>query len=161
MFSFSFRWLWAQCLAISAGFFLLGYMALPKADSQHAIAGHVTDVSVISRKGLGGFYEVALQTDDGAPDRVLIRRSVVDQGTVRGLIGHHITAHVNWSSDATDLAVEGSAGFDPDRVRLSSESARARYEFLAVIFAGAGIALGLLTLGFATARTKEPDLTEV
>jgi hypothetical protein len=148
MFSFSFRWLWAQSLTISAGLFLLGYMTLPKADAQLSNAGHVSDISVISRKGLGSYYELILQTDSGRPDRVLIRRNVADESVVRGLIGHRVSAHVNWSSDATDLQVEGDSRFDANKVRQSAESIKARYDLLAVIFAGAGIALGLLTLAF-------------
>jgi hypothetical protein len=155
MFSFSFRWLWAQSLVVSAGFFLLGYMTLPKADSRLPIAGPVEDVYVISRKGLGSYYELGIRTDSGAHERVLIRRDIAEEGVVRGLIGHRISAHVNWSSDATDLEVEGDPGFDAQLVRQSAESTKAGYDRLAVIFAGAGMALGLLTLAFWGSRPSK------
>jgi hypothetical protein len=153
MFSFSLRWLWAQSLAVSAGFFLLGYMTLPNPASQMAIAGHVKDVAVISRKGLGSYYELTLQTDTGEPDRVLMKRDIAEESIVRGLIGHRVSGHVNWSSDATDLEIEGSSGFDAGKVRRSAESAKAGYDLLAIIFAGAGMAIGLLTLAFLGNRS--------
>ena len=152
MFSFSLRWLWAQSLVVSAGFFLLGYLAMPTASSKNSVAGLVKDVAVISRKGLGSYYELTLRSDGGEPDRILMARDIAEETVVRGLIGHRIAAHVNWSSVATDVEVEGSTRFEADSVRRSAESAKVRYDSLSLIFAGAGMAIGLLTFAIGVSR---------
>ena len=68
MFSWSFKWLWAQCLLASAGLFLLGQMAFPASKDLTTVSGKVEHVGVIYVKGVGSFYELSVRAPDGGQD---------------------------------------------------------------------------------------------
>jgi hypothetical protein len=146
MFSFSLRWLWAQCLLVGAGFYLLGWLAHPGPGKTSYVAGKVENVAVISRKGLGSFYELQVLSDDGDQQRVLIARRVAPEAMARGLVGHSISAHVNLSSEAIDFATDGYTGVDASRVRQAAQGEAENYDRLAFLFGTLGIAIGLATI---------------
>ena len=56
MFSWSFKWLWAQCLFIGMAFFFLGSIALPDARDLTNVEGRITQVGIKYRKGIGSYY---------------------------------------------------------------------------------------------------------
>jgi hypothetical protein len=148
MFSFSPRWLWAQCIAVGAAFLLLNHMALPGPGERTLVVGSVEEISIVSRKSLGSFHELVVRTEEGGTDTVLFPYHVAPSEQVRTLVGAHISAHVTTSSKAIDLTAEIDPGFDTDLVRRSNEALAARYLAVALFFAGAGAAIGLLTLAF-------------
>ena len=110
MFSWSFKWLWAQCLLASAGLFLLGHMAFPAAKDLATVSGKVEHVGVIYVKGVGSFYELSVRVPDGGQDRVLIDRRAAPEATAQALSGQEISADVNWSSRAVRFKSAGDTG---------------------------------------------------
>lgn len=147
MFSWSFKWLWAQCLVVAGGFFLLGHMTLPNAGSLTEVKGNVEKVGMVSRKGLGGFYELTVSASDGEQDRVLVSRGVAVEETIQKLLGHTITAEVNWSSEAVQLSTDGDVGFNPDSVRTWAAATKKSYDNIGLVALFVGVFLGLATFG--------------
>lgn len=155
MFSWSFKWLWAQCLVASAGLFLLGHMELPDAKSLSIVSGSVESVRVISRKGLGSSNELTVRTADGAQDRVLIARDDLINDAVQGLVGRNVTASVNWSSEAVEFETEGDPSGLAEAVRASASREKKIYDTMAWIALAIGLSLGAVMLTRAMRRSPE------
>jgi hypothetical protein len=146
MFSWSFKWLWAQCLLASAGLFLLGWMAVPAAKDLTQIAGQVEQVNVISRKGLGSFYELTVTTPGGEQDRVLIDHDGVRNEAMHALIGHRIVAEINWSSEAVDFETDDPSTSIAKNVRSTALGSQQTFDALGIAALALGIFLGLAAL---------------
>lgn len=146
MFSWSIKWLWAQCLAISAGLFLLGHMVMPGPAGLYAVSGIVTNVSTISRKGLGSFYDLGIDGADGTQHRILLDRSVATQSAVQSLVGASVSAKVNASAEAVELAVPADAGGMAGKVRAAAQARSGNFSLGGAIALAIGIFLGLATL---------------
>lgn len=144
MFSWDFKWLWAQCLVISAGMFLLGYLALPPAKNLVRVTGKVEQVGLTSRKGLGGVWRLVLATPNGGENEVLIDWRAVPEQTARALVGKDIAVDVNWSSKAVTFESASDEGIIAENVRRLAAEGRAHYD----MGGAAALALGIF-LGFA------------
>jgi hypothetical protein len=146
MYSWSFKWLWAECLVASAGLFLLAHMALPAEKDLSMVKGVVNHVELTSRRKLGGFYDLTVKTPEGGEDRILIGRSVAPEPSIRALVGHNIAAGVNWS----DVAVQFESADDSDGIAENvwkSAAERSRnYSIGGMIALALGLFLGLAGL---------------
>ena len=131
---------------VSAGLFLLGHMALPAAKDLTTVKGIVEQVGLISRKGLGSFYELTVKTANGEKDRVLIGRAVAPEQTVRALTGHKIAAMVNWSSEAVHFESVEDPGTIAENVRTSAIQRNRDFSVSAALVLAVGIFLGLAHL---------------
>ena len=130
----------------SVGLFLLGHMALPAAKDLTLVKGDVEQVGMISRKGLGSFYDLTVRTPDGEQSRVLIHREVAPEEMMRSLIGHSIAAEVNWSSEAVRLETDGAAGNIAENVQASAIGAQRTYDIIGALALALGIFLGFAYL---------------
>lgn len=155
MFTWSFKWLWAQCLAASAGLFLLAHLALPAATDLTMVRGNVEQVGLISRKGLGSFYELTVKSADGERERVLIDRAVAPEQTIRTLTGHKIKAMVNWSSDAVQFESTGDPGTIAENVRSFANARNRNFSVGGAIALAVGVFLGLASLILNSRRTSD------
>jgi hypothetical protein len=153
MFSWSFKWLWAQCLVVAAGLFLLGAMRVPSEGSLTQISGTVDHVGLRARKGLGSFYTLALHDADGAPAEILIDRGALNETAVRRLIGKHVTAKVNWSSEA--ISLEDAPADIAEQVSASAKAAGRQYTLLGLAAMLIGLGFGAATLLFGFGRTED------
>lgn len=153
MFTWSFKWLWAQCLVAAAGLFLLGYIELPDVKSLSIVSGSVESVRVISRKGLGSSNELTVRTADGAQNRVLIARDDLINDAVQGLVGRNVTASVNWSSEAVEFETEGDPGGLAQAVCATAIRGKRMYDAMAWIALAIGISLAAVMLIVARRRT--------
>ncbi len=146
MFCFSWNWLWAQCLAIAAGLFLLSYMAVPGGAHRSQVAGTIAQIETTSRKGKGALFELTVREADGGTQAVLIADEVAPEPAVRALVGREIVAEVNWSGEAVAARiVGGSADFD----RNAGQAAQRRHAglaFMGTIAIVLGIVLGIARL---------------
>lgn len=130
----------------SAGLFLLGHMALPAANDLTAVSGNVEQVGLISRKGLGSFYELTVKTPGGEQDRVLIGRTAAPEQTVRALTGHDITAKVNWSDEAVQLEAAGDPGEIAEKVQTFAMERNRNFNLGGATALAIGVFLGLASL---------------
>jgi hypothetical protein len=158
MFSFSIRWIWAQCLAIGAGLLLLAHVAVPGPGNLTLVQGTVEAIGTISRKGLGSFYELRLRTESGNAERVLIGHRDVPQETVQRLIGRTITARVNWSSEAVEFSAAGLS-HELSGAHSSASARSSSYSFAGWIAIIIGVLAGAATVAMsrATVRTYFND----
>lgn len=153
MFSWSINWLWAQCLVVGAGFFLLSHLADPGPGNLTVVRGTVEEIGSTSRKGLGSFYELRLKTDDGQMERVLVARRDVAANAMQKLVGRHIRARVNWSSEAIDLTTTRDASSVLSEENSSATARRRDYNLVGGIATLLGLVIGALTLTLSpTAR---------
>jgi hypothetical protein len=146
MSSWSSEWLWAQCLFAAALLFLLGYMELPDANDLSVVSGKVESVRVISRKGLGSANELTVRSSNGAKHRVLIDRDNRINQAVEDLIGHGVTASLNWSSKAVELETQGNPSELADVVRANASSGSRTYDAMAWIALIIGLSLAARTI---------------
>ena len=155
MFSWSFRWLWVQCLAVSAGLFLLAHMAVPGAADLSTVSGTVESVGAISRKGLGGYWELNVRADSGDADRVLVRRDAVSEADMRSLIGHPVTAGVNWSAEAVRFAIPEDPAHLGQTIEAAALASGRMWSGMAAVALALGIFLGLVRLILSLRRTQD------
>ena len=155
MFCWSINWLWAQCLAVGAGFFLLSYLAVPGSGNLTVVQGTVEEIGSISRKGLGSFYELRLKTDDGQMERVLVARHDVAATAMQKLLGRKIRARVNWSSEAIDLTATGDASSVLSGENSSTTARRRYYNLAGAIATLLGLLIGAVTLMLNTAAWRQ------
>ncbi len=146
MFSWDIKWLWVQCLVISAGMFLLGYLELPPAKDLVRVTGKVEQVGLTSRKGLGGVWRLILATPNGGRDEVLIDWRAVPEQTARALAGDDIAVDVNWSSKAVTFESASDAGAISKNVERLAAQGRAHYDTGGAVALALGIFLALAGL---------------
>lgn len=154
MFSFSFRWLWAQCLAIAVGLVLLGYLAAPGDDALSTVSGRVESVGSVSRKGLGTYYRLAIVSADGRNDEVLVARGASTDGAMQGLIGAVIIARVDWSGSASQITRLDGSSVDSGKLRSTLNATRRTFFSFAALAALLGLALAAVTFMRRTQPTR-------
>jgi hypothetical protein len=153
MFSWSLKWLWAQCLMVAAGLFLLSAMRVPADGSLTQVSGTVDHVGTRSRKGLGSVYIVDLREADGASAEVLIPRDAVTAAEAQRLIGKHLSARVNWSSQA--ITLKGASADIDERVAASAQAAGRQLDIMGYVALMLGFGLGVATLVFGLGRQRQ------
>lgn len=146
MFSWSFKWLWFQCLIAAAGLFLLGHMALPGPQSLAIVSGRVESVRVVSRKGIGSSNELTVSSADGSQHRVLIVRDDSINAAVQHLVGRDITAGVNWSSVAVEFKASGDPGGLAETVHASAARSQTIYNTLGWVALVIGLSLAAVMI---------------
>lgn len=158
MFSFSIKWIWAQCLAVGAGLLLLAHVAVPGSGNLTLVQGTVEGIGTISRKGLGSYYELRLRTEGGNAERVLIGRRDAPEDTMQRLIGRTITARVNWSSEAVEISARGLSE-ELSGIRSSASARSSGYRLAGWIAIIIGLLAGAATFAMsrATVRTYIND----
>jgi hypothetical protein len=153
LFSFSIRWIWAQCLAVGAGLLLLAHVAVPGSGNLALVQGTVEGIGTISRKGLGSYYELRLRTESGNAERVLIGRRDVPEDTMQRLIGRTITARVNWSSEAVEISARGLS-VELSGVHSSASARSSSYSFAGWIAIIIGLLAGAATFAMSRATVR-------
>ena len=146
MYSWSFKWLWAECLVASAGLFLLAHMALPAAKDLSTVKGVVDHVGLTSRKGLGSFYDLTVKTPAGGEDRVLIERTVAPEPSIRALTGRSIAVGVNWSNEAVQFESDEDPNGIARNIGKSAAERSRNYSIGGMIALALGLFLGLAGL---------------
>lgn len=146
MFSWSLKWIWAQCLLIGAGLFLLAHMAAPNSSSLTTVRGTLEEIGSRSRKGLGSFYELRLITAGGQIERVLVGRNDVASSSVQRLVGRKIVARVNGSSEVIDLIIDCDGSEVISSVNSSATSRSRSFNMVGWIATILGLIVGAATL---------------
>ena len=154
MFSWSLKWLWAQCLVAAALLFLLSHITLPDLAALAPVKGSVTEVGSISRKGIGGYYELNVRSEEGNAQRVLVSRRVASEAVMQSLIGRPITARINISSEAVELSVAGVAGLNFDAAHSVAAAQNRQYDMLG----WTAMICALLSGCFVLARRNDDSL---
>jgi hypothetical protein len=154
MFSFSIKWLWAQCLMIGAGLFLLGQLKLPDESSLSTVSGRIVAAHPVSRKGLNPVYELVLDKPGGGQERLLIARSTVAESALPALIGKELEARVNWSAEAVSLN-SGPTEL-AERIAAQANASKRWFDLSGIFAVVLGLSLGAATLLYGFGRAK-PD----
>ena len=153
MFSFSIKWIWAQCLAVGAGLLLLAHVAVPNSENLTLVQGMVEGIGTISRKGLGSYYELRLRNERGNAERVLVGRRDVSEDTMHRLIGRTITARVNWSSEAVEFRARG-LNEELSGVHSSASARSSNYSLAGWIAIIIGLLAGAATFAMSRAAVR-------
>lgn len=119
MFAWSFRSLWAHCLIIAGGCFLLGSMASPADEaSLQTVSGVVERAGDVYRKGSGSFHILDLRLSDGDHREVKLKSAAATKVAMQALVGGKVIARVAGDGNAYALMANG-------RVIVAAEATRA------------------------------------